>query len=160
MSLEISLEIIARQSPEAQGIIRQLLARIAALQAEVDELRRQLHGKTPQNSSLPPSTQHPHAKPAARKPKSKRQRGGQPGHPKHERTLIPSEQCDEVQTLKPGNCRRCGTKLRGSDPAPLRHPVWRVPQIKSLSENRLREGDRHILLRRLRKTSQSPTVFG
>jgi len=93
----VTEEIIARQPPEAQAIIRALLAKIAALQAELDELRRQAKGKTPQNSSLPPSTQHPHAKPAPRKRKSKRKRGG---------------------------------KLSGSDPEPLRHQVWELPEIK------------------------------
>ena len=56
-------ELIARQPPEARAIIRLLLGRVAALEAELDELRRQVKGKTPQNSSLPPSTQHPHATP-------------------------------------------------------------------------------------------------
>jgi transposase len=63
-------------------------------------------------------------------PKSSRQRGGQPGHPKHERTLIPSEQCDDVVSYKPTACRRCGAKLRGQDSAPLRHQVWEVPLPK------------------------------
>jgi transposase len=123
-------ETIARQPPEAQAIIRALLARIAALEAEVDELRRQVKGKTPQNSSLPPSTQHPHAKPTSRKGKSKRKRGGQPGHPKHERPLIPTAECDRVETLKPTECRRCGEKLSGDDPEPLRRQVWELPEIK------------------------------
>src|SRR6266702_8761941 len=103
MSLEITEELIARQPPEAQAIIRFLLAKIAELEARL--------GKTPQNSSLPTSTQHPHAKPLPRKPKSKKQRGGQPGHPKHERPLLPSGDCDEIQILKPAECRRCGSKL-------------------------------------------------
>ncbi len=66
----ITEEVIARQPPEAQAIIRLLLARIAELEAEnaelrarIEELERQAKGKTPQNSSLPPSTQHPHARP-------------------------------------------------------------------------------------------------
>jgi transposase len=133
----VTEEIIARQPPEAQAIIRALLAenaqmraRIAAMQAELDEQRRQGKGKTPQNSSLPPSTQHPHAKPARRKGKSKKKRGGQPGHAKHERPLIPTEDCDDVQTVKPEQCRRCGAKLSGSDREPLRHQVWEVPEIK------------------------------
>jgi hypothetical protein len=78
----ITEEIIARQPPEAQAIIRALLAEIAVLRARVAELERQLKGKTPQNSSLPPSTQHPHARPETGKRKSKKKRGGQPGHPK------------------------------------------------------------------------------
>jgi len=42
-----------------------LLAQIAALQAEVETLTSEVARlkKTPQNSSLPPSTQHPHARP-------------------------------------------------------------------------------------------------
>jgi transposase len=132
MSLEITDDLIARQSPEAQAIIRTLLAliaeqnrRILRLEAEIESLR-----KTPQNSSLPPSTQHPHAKPARSDPKSKRKRGGQPGHRKHERSLIRTEDCQDVVTLKPGQCRRCGTKLSGADPEPLRHQVWELPEIK------------------------------
>jgi transposase len=122
MSLEITEELIARQPPEAQAIIRALLAKL-------DELEARLN-KTPQNSSLPPSTQHPHARPPAKKPKSKRQRGGQPGHKKHERALLPVEKCDEVHPLKPTECRRCGGKLSGIDPQPLRHQVWELPEIK------------------------------
>jgi transposase len=130
MSLGITEEIIARQAPEAQAIIRLLLARIAELEAEVEELRGQVKGKTPQNSSLPPSTQHPHARPQPPRRKSKRKRGGQPGHEKHERPLIPPEDCNHVEPLKPTECRRCGEKLSGSDPEPLRHQVWELPEIK------------------------------
>ena len=124
--------MIARQSPEAQGIIRALLAENspARLRAELDELRRQGKGKTPQNSSLPPSTRHPHAKPPQQKPKSKKKRGGQPGHKKHERPLVPTSECDEVQELKPSECRKCGAPLRGRDSTPLRHQVWELPEIK------------------------------
>jgi transposase len=130
MSLGITEEIIARQPPEAQAIIRLLLAKIAELEARVEALERQGKGKTPQNSSLPPSTQHPHARPQPPKRKSKRKRGGQPGHEKHERPLIPTDQCNDVQPLKPTQCRRCGTKLSGSDSEPLRHQVWELPEIK------------------------------
>jgi transposase len=130
MSLGITEETIARQPPEAQAIIRLLLAKIAELEARIDELQRQAKGKTPQNSSLPPSTQHPHARPQPPRRKSKRKRGGQPGHKKHERPLIPTEDCNRVKPLKPTECRRCGEKLSGSDPEPLRHQVWELPEIK------------------------------
>ncbi len=122
MSLEITEDLIARQPPEAQAIIRLLLARI-------DELESRLN-KTPQNSSLPPSTQHPHAKPQPPKAKSQKRRGGQPGHSKHERALLPSERCDEVIPVRPEACRRCGAKLVGSDPEPLRQQVWELPVIR------------------------------
>ena len=130
MSLDqITDELIARQPPEAQAIIRVLLARIAAQDRRIAELEARLN-KSPQNSSLPPSSQHPHAKSASPKGKSKKRRGGQPGHVKRERPLLPSGDCDEIQILKPTECRRCGEKLSGRDPEPLRHQVWELPEIK------------------------------
>lgn len=134
MSLEVTEDLIARQPPEAQAIIRLLLAQIAELRAEVAALREELarQGKTPQNSSLPPSTQHPHAKPVKTKPKANKKPGGQPGHAKHERPLIPADECDEVIPLKPTECRRCGTKLAGDGREPLRHQVYELPEIKPI----------------------------
>lgn len=117
-------ELISRQPPEAQAIIRLLLAKIAELEARLN--------KTPRNSSLPPSTQHPHAKAVRQKKNRGRKRGGQPGHPKHERSLIPSEQCQAVVTVLPQSCRRCGEPLESSDAQPLRHQVWEIPEIKPL----------------------------
>jgi len=130
MEAVVTEEIIARQPPEAQAIIRLLLAKIAELEARIEQLEQQAKGKTPQNSSLPPSTQHPHARPQPPRRKSKRKRGGQPGHEKHERPLIPTNQCNQVQPLRPTQCRRCGAKLSGSDPQPLRHQVWELPEIQ------------------------------
>jgi len=130
MQTVITEEIIARQPPESQAIIRLLLAENAQLRARIEELERQMKGKTPQNSSLPPSTQHPHARPQRPKGKSKKKRGGQPGHKKHERPLIATDECDDVQPLRPTECRRCGTKLVGSDPEPIRHQVWELPELK------------------------------
>jgi transposase len=141
MSIYVPEDIIAQQPPEAQAIIRALVAEIVSLRGELDALRREFRGKTPQNSSLPPSTQHPHAKPSQKKPKSKKRRGGQPGHKKHERPLIPTDECDQVRSLKPTECRRCGEKLTGCDPDPLRHQVWELPPI----EPHVTEYQRHRL---------------
>jgi transposase len=125
----ITAEQIAALPPELQSLLRAVIdhyeRRIAALEAEVAALK-----KTPRNSSLPPSTEHPHAKPPRDKKGSKKKPGGQPGHPKHERRLIPTEQCQAVVVLKPETCRRCGEALIGSDPEPLRHQVWEIPEIK------------------------------
>jgi transposase len=115
MSLEITEELIARQTPEAQVIIRALLAKIHELQDRPNQ--------SPPNASSPPSSEHPHAKPSRRTPRATRPRGGQPSHARHERPLLPAEQCDDVIPLKPANCRRCGRELSGEDAAPLRHQV-------------------------------------
>jgi len=77
MALEITEKIIARQPPKAQAIIR-LLAEIAELKTRIAKLESRL-GLNPQNSSLPPSSQHPHARPQTKKRKSRKKRGGQPG---------------------------------------------------------------------------------
>jgi transposase len=122
MALEITEELIARQAPEAQAIIRVLLAQIQELQERLNQ--------SPRNSSVPPSAQHPHAKPPRPKSQAKRPRGGQPGHLKQVRPLLPPEQCDDVIPLKPTACRRCGRELSGDDAAPLRHQVWELPEIK------------------------------
>src|SRR6202451_1050345 len=122
MTLEITDDLIARQPPEAQAIIRLLLERIRALEERL--------GQTPHNSSLPPSSQHPHAKLPRSKPKSRRRPGGQPGHAKYERSLLPTERCDLVFPRRPHACRRCGTALAGDDAQPLRHQVWEVPEIR------------------------------
>lgn len=122
----ITAEQLAALPPEIRALVRAIVdhyeRRIAELEARLN--------KTPQNSSLPPSTQHPHAKAPTKKPKSQKKRGGQPGHEKHERLLIPADQCNKVEPLKPSECRRCGTKLCGRDPEPLRHQVWELPEIK------------------------------
>lgn len=123
MSSIVTEELIARQTPEAQAIIRLLLA-------EIQELKSQFLKLTPQNSSLPPSSQHPHAKPTPPKKKSQRRRGGQPGHPRHQRVLIPPEECHAVILLRPSVCSGCGGRLRGDDPEPRRHQVWELPVIK------------------------------
>lgn len=134
MPPEFTEEWLVKQSPEVQAMIRFLLAQIAALKAANAELKAEIARlkKTPQNSSLPPSSQHPHAKPAPPPPKSKKRRGGQPGHPRYERALIPAAECQAVVTLKPEACRRCRRPLTGDDQEPLRHQVWELPEIKPL----------------------------
>lgn len=124
---QIPPELAEEMTPAVRAFVESLLERIDELEGRLNDLP-----KTPQNSSLPPSSEHPHAKPPpkAHKKKSKRKRGGQPGHKKHQRSLIPTEECNEVVTLKPPDCRRCAAGLNGEDPEPLRHQVWELPEIK------------------------------
>lgn len=118
-------ELEAEMTPAVREFVLSLLAKIDELNSEIDRLK-----KTPQNSSVPPSTEHPHKKPPSKKKKSGRKRGGQQGHPKHEKPLIDAAECDEVVPLKPDTCRRGGEKLSGDDPEPLRQQYWELPEIK------------------------------
>jgi transposase len=81
------------------------------------------------NSSRPPSSNPPGAvSPRTREPTG-RKRGGQPGHKKHERRLLPPDRLDAVHVLKPPACRRCGDALLGHDAAPHRHQVIDIPRL-------------------------------
>ena len=130
--ITIPPELKAEMTPAVRAFVAMLLARIESLETEVSELKR-LIGMNPQNSSLPPSSEHPHAKqPKPKRKPSGRKRGGQQGHTKHQRTLVPPEQVTETIALKPSHCRRCGRTLRGVDPEPHRHQVFELPEIKPI----------------------------
>ena len=94
--------------PAVQAYIRFLEARLADLEARLDQ--------NSSNSSKPPSSDGPHVQPAPPKTPSGKRRGGQPGHPKHERVILPP---DEVIDHKPTHCRACHAPVAGDDPEPL-----------------------------------------
>src|SRR5215211_4526373 len=89
------------QTPIAvREYIRTLEARIAALEATVQQLLERLQQDS-HNSSRPPSSdppqatrQRPHRVPSGRK------RGGQPGHQGQSRALVPIEEVDIVIPVK------------------------------------------------------------
>jgi len=93
-------DVLAALPPSVIALIQWQAEQIARLTARVAELEAKLN-KDSTNSSKPPSTSHPHDKPSSRKPKSSRKRGGQPGHDKHERALIATEQCQDVVRCVP-----------------------------------------------------------
>jgi len=128
---KVSAKLLASLPAEVIALIHWQAEQIRVLTARVAELEAKL-GKNPANSSKPPSSTHPHDKPAPTKPKSKRSCGGQPGHDKHERPLIPTAECQVVVPCVPTECRRCGKTLSGCDPEPLRHQVWELPEIKPI----------------------------
>ncbi len=61
----VSPEVLAALPAEVLALIQWLTARVAKLEAEVAEHKARLN-KDSTNSSLPPSSSHPHAKPAVR----------------------------------------------------------------------------------------------
>lgn len=103
-----------------------LEAEVVALKGEIRELKVQL-GQNSQNSSRPPSSDGPYSKRKPPREPSDRKRGGQLGHPVHQRVLRPLEEVDEVMVCKPTHCRRCGEVLSGTDAEPWRHQVVEVP---------------------------------
>src|SRR6056297_1588444 len=113
------------EAEPARDFIEALVARyerrIDELTKQVESLTEQVQKLTPRNSSLPPSTEHPHAKPEPKKrPGKKRKQGGQKGHKRHSRVLVPAEQCTSVTPCHPDACRRCGGDLQpdSTDPTP------------------------------------------
>jgi transposase len=98
------------------------------LEARVQELEARL-SRHSGNSSCPPSSDPPGSPPPAPPKRTGRLRGGQPGHEKHSRPLVPRERVDRAIPLKPETCRRCGDGLEGMDPDPLRHQIIEVPKV-------------------------------
>jgi transposase len=113
--------------PDCPGC-QALLKRLAAVEARVRELEARLN-RNSSNSNKPPSSDPPGMNRAARRAaeREQRKRGGQPGHPKASRPLLPP---DEVHQRVPKECERCGEALSGKDRAPNRHQVTEIPPIK------------------------------
>ena len=81
--------------PQLIALVRELLKRIDRLESRVAQLEAenaQLK-KNSSNSSQPPSSDIVNPKPPNRG-KGKRKIGGQPGHPKHQRTPFTPDQID------------------------------------------------------------------
>jgi len=113
-----------------------LLERVAKLEAELAAAR-----KNSGNSSKPPSSDI--AKPAraagdkSRDRKRKRKRGGQPGHPRHERPPFAPEEIDQAWDYSLCSCPDCGGKLSPTDEPPrVVQQVEIVAQPIQVSEHR------------------------
>ncbi len=104
---------------------------IAELKTTVRDLRARL-GLNSTNSSKPPSSDPIGLKRKPPTPPSRRKRGGQPGHRKAFRALVPPEELRSSTDRRPGACRRCGHALHGEDPTPLIHQVADLPRIEPL----------------------------
>jgi transposase len=115
---------------DAHALIAQQQEQIRQLQQQLADTKAKLNTNS-SNSSLPPSSDRFHGKrrppPPADQPRKKR--GGQPGHPRHERLLAGADQVRDIIPCKPTTCRRCGKPLSGSDPDPLRHQVAELPVV-------------------------------
>jgi transposase len=94
--------IIAQQQQQHA----ELLARIADLEARLNQ-----HS---QNSSKPPSSDPPSAPPRPERVTRGRKRGGQVGHPRHERAIPTPDQITDTTDHYPTTCQQCGSDVRGN----------------------------------------------
>jgi transposase len=122
-------------SPEVQVAILALVASyeqgIEQLETRVKDLENRLKLNST-NSSKPPSSDPIGLKRKPPGPPSKKKRGGQPGHRKAHRALVPPEKVRDTINCKPSSCRRCGHELSGEDPEPLIHQVAELPRIEPI----------------------------
>src|SRR5271166_2494976 len=121
--------------PEAQvailAVLDSLKGRIAELEQRVGDLEARLKLNST-NSSKPPSSDPIGLKRKPPTPPSGRKRGGQPGHRRALRSLVPPQKVRTITDCRPTDCRRCGHALVGDDPAPLVHQVAELPKIEPL----------------------------
>lgn len=113
------------------ALLRVQQARIAALEARVQQLEAQL-ARNSSNSSRPPSADPPSAPAPVAKKRAKRKRGGQKGHKGHSRERIPADQVTHIIPLVPDKCTGCDSPLpqqpQPNDPLPTWHQVVELPR--------------------------------
>src|SRR5512142_3318848 len=128
-------ELWAKVPSDAQAAIAAVFLamqqRVNELETRVRDLEARL-GLNSTNSSKPPSSDPIGMKRKPPAPPTGRQRGGQPGHTKAQRALVPPEKVRQTTDCKPAACRRCHPPLQGDDPAPLIHQVAELPRIEPI----------------------------
>src|SRR5207253_11499218 len=117
---------------EALALLPVLWDEVVRLRARVQELEARL-GQNSTNSSCPPSRDPPEAPPRPPAPPTGRQRGGQPGHPPHQRALVPPEAVDQTVAHWPPHCRGCQAPLAPiAEGEPVRHQVTELPPVRAV----------------------------
>jgi transposase len=111
------------------AVIDGLERQITELKQQVQDLKARLDQNST-NSSRPPSTDPIGVKRKPPAPPSRKRRGGQKGHPRRMRALVPPERVASVTDCKPTQCRRCRHPLSGVDVEPRRHQVAELPPIE------------------------------
>ena len=81
----------------------ELERRVAALEAALAAAK-----KNSSTSSKPPSSDLVKPRSADQRKRSRRKRGAQPGHQRHERTAFPPEEIDRIQVYRGERCPECG----------------------------------------------------
>lgn len=131
--LPISDDLWAKVPPDAQVAIAAAFLAMQQRLCELEDRVRDLEARlklNSTNSSKPPSTDPPGIKRKPPVPPSGKRRGGQPGHRKAQRALVPPEKLRETFHCRPVACRRCGHPLAGEDPRPWIHQVAELPKVE------------------------------
>jgi transposase len=128
-----------RTLEDALALLAVVCAELVALRTENGELRARMQelearlGQNSTNSSRPPSSDPPETPRRPPAPPTGRRRGGQPGHPPHQRAVVPPEQVDAVVVHWPTHCRQCAAPLAGEAVGePVRHQVTELPPVRAV----------------------------
>lgn len=119
---------LIEQVEQLVGQVEQLKRQHEALKAENQRLKEQVQQNST-NSSKPPSQDLNKGFKVKEPKQSGKKRGAQPGHPGHERSLYPIEQCHRVEEHCPDECIYCGESLAGEDGNPYRIQIVEIPQV-------------------------------
>lgn len=110
--------VLERRVQELEALVRELLARL---------------NTTASNSSTPPSANPLGADKPVTKEKSKRKRGGQPGHGPQMKLLLPPERVTQTVPIVPEECSGCRAPLPSEagpqDPEPKRFQTIELPAL-------------------------------
>lgn len=115
--------------------------RCAVLERELAELRERLARleKNSTNSSKPPSSDIVKPTVVGTKRRSRRKRGAQPGHPKHERPAFSPEDIDRLRDYQFERCPDCDGPLEALDePARVLQQIDVVARATKVTEHRSR----------------------
>jgi transposase len=111
-----------------------LEARVAELEARLAKLE-----KNSSNSSKPPSSDIVKPAAAGKKRRSRRKRGAQPGHPKHERPAFSPADIDRIRDYQFERCPECDGPLEVLDePARVLQQIDVVARPTKVTEHRSR----------------------
>ena len=120
MNLEQEAAALRLENQELRALVKSLQARNAQLESQLAKAT-----KNSGNSAKPPSSDIVKP-PKPGRSKSRRSIGGQPGHPRHERTAFPPEQVDEREYHLVEECPDCGSR----DLETLAEPVQVLQQVE------------------------------
>jgi transposase len=127
---------LQEQLDAQRGQIEALQATVARLQEQVASAR-----KDSSTSSKPPSSDIVKPGKTSSTEQTRRPRGGQPGHPKHERAVFPAEMVNESFDHRPDPCcPDCGHRVRPTGFGPRVIQQVDVPEVPLyVEEHRVHE---------------------